>query len=206
MKIIFIGCQGSGKSTQAEILAKKLNLPILSTGALFRQLSRQDSALAKRVQAIMTRGDLVDDATVLEIVQKFLSAEGRNGFITEGFPRNLNQVQHFVQDIDNVFYVKLSQDEALRRLTSRWSCPKCKANFNILTVPPKVVGICDFCGTTLVQRADDQKEAVAKRLSLYFAQTQPVLDYYRQKGIAHEIDGAKSIESIHKDILKILGL
>lgn len=204
MKIILIGPQGSGKSTQADLLAKKFNLPILSTGNLCRQITLQDSTLAKKVRNLMTRGILVDDETIFAMVDKFLEEEGKGGFLAEGFPRSLNQAERFDQDIDYVFHIKLSQEEAIRRLTARWLCSQCKENYNLLTKPPKINGVCDLCGGKLAQREDDKEAAVKQRLKLYFAQTEPVLEYYRKNVRVHEIDGSQSIPAIYQAILKII--
>lgn len=203
-RIILIGCQGSGKSTQAELLSKKFSLPLLSTGDLCRQTSQEDSVLGKRVRNLVKRGILVDDSTILEMVKKFLTKEGRKGFIAEGFPRNLSQAKALKEKIDFVFYIKVSQKEALRRLTARWLCSQCKENFNILTKPPKRKGFCDRCGGKLTQRKDDQKAAVKQRLALYFKETEPVLKYYQNQGLVHEINGEQPIPTIHQDIMKII--
>ncbi len=204
MIIILIGCQGSGKSTQAELLSKKFSLPLLSTGDLCRQTSQEDSALGKRVRDLVNRGILVDDSTILEMVKKFLTKEGRKDFIAEGFPRNLYQAKAFQEKIDFVFYIKVSQKEAIRRLTSRWFCSQCQENFNLLTKPPKKKGLCDLCSGKLIQRKDDQEAAVKQRLALYFAQTEPVLDYYRKHRFVYEINGEQPIPAIHQDIMKII--
>lgn len=206
MKIILIGCQGSGKSTQAELLSKKFSLPILSTGDLCRKTAQENSPLGKKVKKMMNQGVLVDDFTIMKMAKKFLKEDGRKGFIAEGFPRNLNQAKALKGKIDFVFYIKVSQKEAIRRLTSRWLCSQCEENFNLLTKLPKKKGLCDLCGGKLIQREDDQEAAVKQRLALYFQQTEPVLDYYRQQGLVHEINGEQPIPAIHQDIMKIIQL
>lgn len=199
MKILIIGPQGSGKSTQAELLSKKLGIFYLSTGNISRKIARENTPLGRKVKKIMESGRLVDDQTILQVVEKVL--QGKKNFVAEGFPRNLFQAKKFKKGFNKVFYLKISQKEIIRRLTARRICQNCKANFNLITTPPKKERVCDFCGGELIQREDDSKEAIKKRLEIYQKATKPLLDFYRQKGIFQEVDGERPIEVIFKDIL-----
>lgn len=203
MNLILMGAQGSGKSTQAQLLAKELKLPCLSTGNIFRQISQGKTELGQKIKKIMQSGKLVDDQTVIEVVKKFLEKpENQNGVIFEGYPRNLKQAENLPIKIDKVFYLTLSREEALRRLTARWLCKKCGENFNVLTKPPKISGKCDRCGVDLYQREDDKKAAVLKRLEIFEELTKPVLNFYKNQGILEEVNGEPAIPEIFKELQK----
>lgn len=174
MKILMIGPQGSGKSTQAEKLAEYLNIPKISTGDIFRELGRQDSEEGRVIRQIQNEGRLIDDETTAGIVKKRLQeGDTRGGFILDGYPRNIHQVEIFDPGFDKVVYLKVSDEELMKRLTVRG-------------------------------RADDTPEGIKTRLDLYYQQTQPLLDYYKNKGILIEIDGLGSIEDIQDEIRKHL--
>lgn len=205
MNIIIMGPQGSGKSTQAQLLAKRLAIPCLSTGEIFRKISKEKTALGRRVKRIMNSGQLVDDKTTIKVVKKFLEKPTyQKGVVFEGFPRNFFQAKNLPLKIDKVFYLTLSRKEALRRLTARRICKICGANFNLLTSPPKVEGRCDLCKGSLYQRKDDSRDAVLERLKIFDKQTKPVLDYYKKQGILQNVDGERPISIIFKDILQRL--
>ncbi len=174
MKILMIGPQGSGKSTQAKLLAQFLQVPKISTGDIFRKLSKENSEEARRVKEILGQGKLVDDETTAEIVKKRLQqSDTQNGFIFDGYPRNINQVKLFDPGFDKVIYLKTPKEELIRRLVSR-------------------------------SRADDTFEAINTRLDLYFTQTEPLLDYYRQKSSLVEVDGMGDINQIQDEIKKFI--
>lgn len=202
MKILMIGPQGSGKSTQAKLLAKKLTVPYLSTGEIFRQMAKEPTSLGKKIKNLIDNGLLVDDQTTIKIVKQFIARpEFKNGFVAEGFPRNLNQAEKLGNLFDKVFYLTISQEEIMRRLTARRICPDCKANFNLLTQPPKKEGLCDLCGAKLIQRQDDHPAAIKKRLEIYQKLTQPVLEFFQRQGILEKVDGEQPISIILEDIL-----
>ena len=178
MKIVFIGVQGSGKSTQGNLLSQKLNVPYLSTGHIFRDLSREHTPIGRLIKETINAGYLVQDDKTLEIVSDYLKRpEYNNGYILDGFPRTRNQAESFENGIDAVIYINVSDEEALKRLGLRFD-----------------------------NREDATKTALQKRIELFHKFTEPVIDFYRERGKLHEINGEKSIEEIQEEISRILGL
>lgn len=202
MRIVLLGCPGAGKGTQSRALSQKYGLAHISTGDLFRAEIAAKSALGIKVADYLRNGTLVPDAVVVELVAgKLESCEA--GFLLDGFPRTLEQAQALDKvlrgqgrQLDLVLYLRLCGDEVLRRLTSRRSCPKCNALYNLLSAPPKAEGKCDACGTELAQREDDTEATVKKRLMVYEDLTRPLAAYYRSEQVFHEIDGAQPVEKV----------
>lgn len=173
MKIILIGIQGSGKSTQGLLLSEKLHVPYLATGQIFRNIAKEETELGTYLRETMKQGLLVPDEKVLEIVQDYLSRpEYQSGYILDGFPRTLGQAQVFNEDIDAVVYLRVSDQEALNRISKRNS-----------------------------NREDDTVVAIQKRIELFHEFTEPVIAYYREKGILLEVDGEQTVEKIFADIV-----
>jgi adenylate kinase len=199
MKLIIFGPQGSGKGTQAKVLSERLKIPHISTGDIFRGLTGE---LKKKVDALINEGNLVPDKLTLEILKKRISKEDcKNGFILDGFPRNLNQAKELgkISKIDKVIEISIPDEESIKRIAGRRICINCKGSFNVLTAPrPKVENVCDFCGGNLVARADDNEESVKKRLQTYHGETEPVLRFYGAK--VSRIDGIGEIEEISRRI------
>ncbi len=176
MKIIIIGIQGSGKSTQGKLLGEKLKVPYLSTGHIFRVLSKQDTPLGKQIKVLMNAGFLIPDEKTLKIVEEYLERpEYKGGYVLDGFPRTLTQAEKFNQDINKVILLKISDREALWRISGREEI-----------------------------REDETLMAIRKRIELFNKFTQPVLDYYSQKNLLLEVNGEQTIEQIHKEIAEKL--
>lgn len=178
MKIILIGIQGSGKSTQGNLLSEKLKLPYLASGQIFRDMAKSDTKWGKFVKETMKAGHLIPDDKTIEIVNEYLNKpEYKKGFILDGFPRTVVQAQAFLGNIDHVIYLAVSDEEALKRLSERKE-----------------------------GRADDTAEAIKKRIALFHEHTEPLLDYYRKQDLLKEVNGEETIEQIHKNILAQLGI
>lgn len=212
MYIILLGAPGAGKGTQAVSIARKLNLTHIASGDLFRQALEQGTKLGVQAESYMEKGELVPDGITTQMVLERLSApDSEAGVILDGFPRNLEQAEALDEAltgqnkaIDKVVSIKVPAEELLRRLSGRWVCRHCQAVYNIIESSPKVRGKCDKCGGELYQRPDDTAETVKKRLEVYFAQTAPLIDYYRQRGKLLEIDGEGSVDKVTQRIVAAL--
>lgn len=203
MKLIFIGPQGSGKGTQAVLLSKELNIPHISTGDMFRALQGE---LKQQVDALINKGNLVPDELTLKILKERIEKQDcKEGFILDGFPRNLAQTDllNNITNVDKVIEITLPDKEAINRISGRVTCEKCKAGYNLFTAPkPKDPDKCDICGGKLIKRADDTEGSVKKRLMIYHRETEPILKKY--KNIIIKINGDQDIEKINKEILERL--
>ncbi len=209
MYIIFLGAPGAGKGTQAANVAQELNLAHIASGDLFRQALEQGSELGIKAKSYMEKGILVPDGITIQMVLERISApDSEAGVILDGFPRNLEQAEALDkalarQDktIDNVVYIKVSEEELLRRLSGRWICRNCQAPYHAVDSPPGVWGRCDRCGGELYQRPDDAAETVKKRLEVYSAQTAPLIEYYTQAGKLLKVDGEGNVDEVSKRIV-----
>jgi len=210
--IIFVGAPGAGKGTQAAAVAQELNLAHIASGDLFRQALERGTELGIRAKSYMEKGVLVPDEITIQMVLARLSApEGETGVILDGFPRNLAQAEALDKalaqqnkTIDKVVYIKVSEEELLKRLSGRWVCRRCQTVYNITGFPSEVRGKCDKCGGELYQRPDDSVETVRKRLEVYFAETAPLIDYYARRGKLLEIDGEGSVDEVTRRIVAVL--
>lgn len=208
MNIVFIGMPGSGKGTQAQKLAKKLNIPFVSTGDLFRSQIEKQTEIGRTVKDLIAQGNLVSDDTTFELLKQGLKDfDISNGVILDGFPRNLNQAQMLEthMKIDKVVNINLSESEVLIRIGGRRTC-SCGATYHIKFNPPKVENICDACGRELVIREDAKEEAIKTRVEIYNKSVNPLLDFYREKGIVLDIDGNPPIDEVTIEINNKLGL
>ncbi len=204
LKIAMFGPQGSGKGTQAAMLAKKYNLPALSTGDIFRSEIKKQTDLGKSVESLINGGRLVPDEITNKIVLGELAKEKyKNGFILDGYPRNMNQLAALEKNIglDWAILLAISDEEVVKRLASRRVCSNCGAIYNILNKPPQKEEVCDLCGGKLLMRDDDKPEAIKKRLAIFHAETESVLAYYKEKNKLIEIVGAGSIEEVFEEII-----
>ncbi len=202
MNIILIGAQGSGKGTQAQLLKEKYGWSHLSTGRLYREAVQNKDPAIMKIKEKVDKGGFMPDKTVLKLVKENLSDKG-NTF--DGFPRTLEQAEaldEFVQ-IDAVIELSFSDEEAVKRLSQRMECSQCRAIFGAQN-PPRKKGVCTRCGGKLIQRADDEPEAIKKRLALYHEETEPLLEYYKPRNIVHSVDASKSVEEVFKDICTII--
>ncbi len=208
MNIVFLGAPGAGKGTQAANVASALGLTHIATGDLFRQAQSQDTELARQAKYYMEKGQLVpDDITIKMVLERISGPDCEGGVIFDGFPRNLNQAKALDKAltgqgkaVDKVVYIKVAEQELLKRLTGRWICRKCQTPYHQVNSPPKVEGICDKCGGELYQRADDKEETIKERLQVYFNETAPLIDYYSREGKLLEIDGEGKVEEVSKRI------
>lgn len=212
MRLILIGPPGSGKGTQAKLLSSRLNLAQIGTGDILREAVRQNSPLGKLAGPYITSGQLVPDDLINEVIaERFRRDDRPENFIMDGYPRTLAQAasfdlvlrQQFLQ-LTAVVLLRVPDDEIVRRMTGRWSCPQCKSTFHMVGKPPKTVGICDSCGGTLIQREDDREETVRNRLMVYHQNTEGLIDHYRGQKLLHEIQGRGQIEEIYNQILQSL--
>ncbi len=184
IKIIMLGPPGAGKGTYAARLSPKLNIPTISTGDLLRG-AKNDPEIGETIKEYEAKGELVPDKIVIEILKKRLEQEDtKNGFILDGFPRTIEQakVLEEISDIDAVINLNVPEEILIKRLSSRRQCKKCGAIYNLLYLKPKVEGVCDKCGGELYQRNDDKPEAIKERLKVYHEKTEPLIDYYTNKG------------------------
>ena len=210
--IVFLGAPGAGKGTQAAMVAQELNMAHIASGDLFRQALEQETELARQAKPYLEKGMLVPDPISIQMVLERVSAlDCERGVIFDGFPRNLQQAEALDEAlaqqskaVDKVIYIKVSEEELLKRLSGRWICRRCQAPYHSIDSPPKVWGKCDKCGGELYQRRDDTAETVKKRLQVYFAQTVPLIDYYTQSSRLLEIDGEGSVDEVTRRIMVAL--
>ncbi len=213
MNIVFLGPPGAGKGTQAKMIAEKYGIPQISTGDMFREHLSKGTELGKKAKEYMDKGQLVPDEIVLGMVEERLKQpDCEKGFILDGFPRTVPQaealdklLEKMGKKIDYAILIDVPDEELVKRLTGRRTCKKCGMMYHIVFKPPKEDNKCDVCGGELYQRADDNEETVRNRLKVYHEQTEPIIQYYEQKGVLHRIDGIGSIEEIFDRIVKVLG-
>lgn len=207
MRIVFLGPPGSGKGTQAQILAQKLGIPQISSGDLLREAAQNNTLTGKKAKSYMEKGELVPDSIVIELVQERIKDD--KAYILDGFPRNVEQAEKLDNvlselglPLDYVVNIEVPLEKLIERLSGRLTCKECNAIYHSVYNPPKKEGICDVCGGELFQRSDDTEAAITQRFETYKKQTEPVITYYREKGMLTTIDGTRSIEETARDIEK----
>ena len=207
MNIVLIGVQGSGKGTQAEILAEKFGWKHINIGEIFRENIEQKTALGLEAQSYIDKGELVPDKLVFQLIESVLK-NARNGFVLDGFPRNMKQAEYLTEHfrIDKVILLDLSDNTAVKRLTSRRVCENCGAVYNLLFKKPKVEGICDICGGKLIQRKDDTEEVISKRIEKFHQETGKVITFFKSKNMLEKVNGEQNLQAINREIEEILGV
>lgn len=207
--IVLLGPPGAGKGTQAQIISKELNLPHISSGDIFRENLKNQTELGIIAERYMTRGELVPDDITISMIHDRLSREDcKPGSLLDGFPRTPTQaaaldntLAEFRGKVNAVPYIKVPQEVLIERLTGRWTCRAEGHIFHDRFNPPRQKGVCDYDGAQLYQRDDDTEETVKNRIHVYFKQTMPLIDYYRQAGLLLEVDGRQPIEKVGADLI-----
>ena len=212
MYLILLGAPGAGKGTQAAFLSQELGLVHIASGDLFREAQRNETELGLLAKSYMEKGELVPDSVTIDLLlERIATPDCRRGVILDGFPRNLEQARALdralalqKQAIDKAVYIRVSQEELLRRLSERWICRECQTPYHPVTSPPRVAGRCDRCDGELHQRADDASDVVKKRLEVYFAETFPLIDYYQNSGKLVEVNGEQNVEEVSRELVTLL--
>lgn len=207
MNLVFLGPPGAGKGTIASVAKDFFNIPHISTGDLFRYNIKNDTELGKEVKAILASGELVPDSVTIKMVEdRFTQADSKNGFILDGFPRTIAQADALagLKEIDAVVNFVLDRESIIKRLSGRRMCKSTGKIYHLLYNPPKVDGIDDETGEALIQRDDDKEEAILNRLDVYQEQTEPLIAYYREKGLLVDIDASPDPKTIFEQVKEAL--
>jgi adenylate kinase len=211
--VIFVGSPGAGKGTQAAKLARYLGVPRISTGDMLRDAMAKGTPLGEGAESLIGEGQLAPDDLLIALVRERVEQDDcARGFVLDGFPRTVRQAEGLAEMSSGtvsdwtVFSIEVPREELLRRLSGRRWCPRCQATYHLTSDPPKKDGVCDRDGETLVQRKDDREEVVARRLQEYAAQTEPLLDYYRERADMVEVDGNRPMEQVFADLKKHVGV
>ncbi len=214
MDVILLGAPGAGKGTQAKVLEERSGLVHVASGDLFRAALRQGTELGMLAKSYMDRGELVPDRVVIQmIIERISQKDCAGGVIFDGFPRTLDQAGALEQElkehqrkIDYVIYLSVPEDVLMRRIAGRQTCKTCGSTYNIYYFPSKRPNVCDECGGKLYQRSDDSMETARHRLQVYFAQTMPLIQYYRGQGSLAEIDGQREISLVTEAMIESIGI
>ena len=213
MRLVLMGAPGAGKGTQADVMAKKLFVPHISTGDIFRAAMKAGTEMGKLAEQYISEGKLVPDEVTFGIVKDRLEeADCKDGFILDGFPRTIAQadsLQEYLTEVekplDAVVNIDVDLDSLVDRLTGRRVCKGCGASFHLMYNPPAKEGVCDECGGELYQRKDDSEDTIKNRLNVYVENSKPLIDYYAEKGLLQEVDGNQAINEVLTAIGKGLG-
>ena len=212
MRVVLVGPPGAGKGTQAQFLASHLSIPKISTGDIFRDNVSHGTALGRRAQAYMERGDLVpDEVTIAMVTDRLADEDTQAGFLLDGFPRNVPQAETLKKllttwetRLDVVLELVVDDDEVVRRLSGRRTCRRCGRIWHVSFDPPSVAGICDDCGGELFQRDDDREETIRHRLEVYQEQTSPLVSFYADEGTLLGLDATGPVDEITERALSAL--
>lgn len=210
MNIIIFGPQGSGKGTQADLLAEKYNLSHIETGQIFREIGRENSELGKKIKDLNDRKEMIPDEITVQVLEKCLKEVPLEmGIILDSAPRTIGQIApvekmlaSLNRTIDRAIYITLPHDESVARITKRYACTVCYRHFVLGKHIQGHEDPCPTCGGPIMQRGDDTPDGVTKRLKFFYEGTMPVIDQYREKGLLIEVDGNQSVEKVFKDIIK----
>jgi adenylate kinase len=209
MHIIMLGAPGAGKGTQADILSQEMHLPHIASGDLFRQALEKRTEVGLLAKSYMDKGELVPDEVAIKmILERINQPDCGSGYLLDGFPRTLHQTEVLDKafreqgkTIDKAVYIEVPNEELVKRLSGRRLCRVCQTPYHIISSPPKTPGKCDKCGGELYQRSDDKEETVKDRLSIFFAQTVPILDYYKKQGKLIKVKGNLGIQQVAREII-----
>ncbi len=213
MNLILLGAPGAGKGTQGALLAERRGLRRISTGDLLRDAVRKGTPLGQQAKGYMDAGELVPDSIILGLVREVITGDAEaRGFIFDGFPRTLPQaegldrlLEELGNPLDAVVVIDVPDDQLVKRLSGRRTCPNCGAVYNIYFEPPETPGVCDACGGALVERADDAAETVRRRLEVYRERTEPLIAYYeRSETPVRYVDGDRPVEEVQREIVRVL--
>jgi len=212
MNVVMLGPPGAGKGTQAALLAERLGTPHVATGDLFRAALKNETELGLTAKSYMERGELVpDEVTIAMVRERLEESDCDSGVLLDGFPRTIEQAEALKglladqgKTVDRALFIDADEDELVRRLSSRWTCRNCQAVYNVISNPPREEGKCDICGGELYQRSDDVPETVRNRIRVYWQQTSPLIDYYRDEGLLITIKSEGGIERVQEKILEAL--
>ena len=213
MKIIMLGAPGAGKGTQSRRIADAYGIPQISTGDIFRANIRQQTELGKKAKAYIDAGELVPDQVTCDlVVDRIAKDDCRKGYILDGFPRTIPQAEALDaalaakgENVDYAVNIDVPDEAIIDRMSGRRACVGCGATYHVIYNAPKVADVCDVCGAKLIIRDDDKPETVKNRLSVYHAQTQPLIDYYEAKGLVVNIDGTQDMDAVFAEILEKIG-
>ena len=208
MKLIFLGPPGAGKGTQAAIVSEKLAVPTISTGDMLRAAVKEGTEVGKQVKTYMEAGKLVPDEVIIGIVaERVEKPDCAKGYILDGVPRTIAQAKALEEagiQFDHVISIEAVDATVAQRLEGRRVCQECGATYHIVNHPPKVEGVCDVCGHSLIQRHDDSAKTVEKRLKIYHQETEPLKEFYQQRGVYRPIEDAGDIQSMNRRIMAVL--
>ncbi|MBI1911246.1 MAG: adenylate kinase [Deltaproteobacteria bacterium] len=212
MNLILLGAPGAGKGTQGKNLSEKFRIPQISTGDILRANVRSKTSLGLKAKEYMDKGALVPDDIVVGMVSDRITQEDcTNGFILDGFPRNINQaevlkntLEGMGMKIDHVIGIDVERKELVRRLSGRRVCRKCGASYHVIFNPPVNIGICDSCGSEIYQRDDDKEDTIEARLKVYEQETFPLIEYYTKKDLYRSVNGIGTVDQITKTIVDII--
>ena len=210
MKLILLGAPGAGKGTQAEILSRMYNIPTISTGNILRAAMKNGTPVGLKAKEYVDSGKLVPDDVIIGIVRERLAEEDcKNGYILDGMPRTIPQAQALEEagiNIDVALSLEISDEEIIERMAGRRVCKDCGATYHIVNIPSKVEGKCDNCGGDLIIRKDDTPETVKERLAVYHKETEPLKDFYVERGKLKAVQSNSTVDEMTKAVIKALGL